>query len=311
MIARSLVIAWALAAALLAACTIMNDRHLPSPPRDAGGRDADLAGKCDPSAPFIHIDPIRELNDPSDQNLPRLSRDELTIYYFGENEADGGAHIHQARRPAIDQPFGAPTILFGDIPGATDPSLSANQLRLYFSIGDVGPNPKFGLALAERPTADAAFTTSRVLVPTGGSAAVAMAALLEPPGAAPRLLVSLGGANDSDLASAPVDSAGGVGAFQSISELNSKDDEYDPTPSADGLTLYFSSDRDQSIGQTRIFVSHRSSVTATWDPPTWVHEIAQPADGYLGVGFLSTDYCRLYFYAGRDNGDLFVATRTP
>jgi hypothetical protein len=87
------------------------------------------------------------------------------------------------------------------------------------------------------------------------------------------------------------------------------------------LALYFSSDRN-GADHLQVFVSRRPSVDAPWGQPTLVPEIPQPPlpNGWVSPGYLSTDGCRLYYYAAVEIGgpavvggaaDLWVATRSP
>jgi len=50
--------------------------------RDTQGRDSgDGSAPCDPSTPFIAVEPIAELNAASDEEGARLTPDELVMYF--------------------------------------------------------------------------------------------------------------------------------------------------------------------------------------------------------------------------------------
>jgi hypothetical protein len=110
-----------------------------------------------------------------------------------------------------------------------------------------------------------------------------------------------------------IDPSGGVdpAALRTVGELNSPTNEWDPTPSADGLTLYFYTEREGAPSGGRIFVTRRASLTATWDAPVPLGDIPQPAEGWVAPGYLSTDNCRLYYYVCADGvtADLWMARR--
>lgn len=66
----------------------------------------------------------------------------------------------------------------------------------------------------------------------------------------------------------------GGGTPTPIAELNTPGFDSGPFLTADCLTLYFASDRDN--GQRDIFVSHRANVDAAWDPPQPFAEFNDP-----------------------------------
>jgi hypothetical protein len=285
---------------------------------EPGGADADAdagTARCSTSARFTRFDAITELNTDADEELPRLSRDERTIYYF-RSEADGGTETLQARRTDPTLPFGAPTTIFPELASAFGAAPSANHLRLYFSRR-VDDNT-IALYLAERASETESFATSnsRLLATTAGVVYLAPA-LMEAPGAPPRLFVGRRSGPStpdvSDLWSGDVDELGALKNLTQVDGVNSPSIESVPTPSADGLTLYFSSDREESR-HGRIFVAHRLSPTTGFASPTPVDEIVRPVNGSVSPGYLSDDQCRLYYFSVESIGapaDLYVATRSP
>jgi hypothetical protein len=217
-------------------------------------------------------------------------------------------------RRAPSDAFGAPSELFSTIKGAAQGSPSADRLRLYFVTNDVSDSANFGLSLATRTAVTERFASSRVLVDAGTDDSYSEPVLLEVPGAPPRLFVTISRGTPADIWSASVDADGTPGAFEPVARLNSPGVELDPTPSADGLSIYFYSDRSDKPDLGRIFVTHRATLDAEFDVPTPVDGIEKPKNGFISPGFISVDNCRLYYYAATDLGtpaDLFVASRTP
>jgi len=91
--------------------------------------------------------------------------------------------------------------------------------------------------------------------------------------------------------------------------INTSSNETAPEISTDGLTLYFSSNRDGGKGAQDIYMTKRSDRDAPWDPPDLVPELNSSAGDYSPV---EDEAGRtIYFYSTRDGGDqdLFVATR--
>jgi hypothetical protein len=314
----ALLLAFLTALALLA-CTIMNDRHLPrrtdagdvtrpradGAPEDEGG--ASDAG-CPDDLPFRSPAPITELNTAGDESLPRLTADERTLFFY-RFDNDGGATLHQTTRPSADAKFDPPTRLFPLVEGARMGMPSADGRRLYFTAGydSLG----LSLHLAERPSTGQPFTTERLLLAFTDTASFGTPFLYEGVGG-PQLFLVRSDGND-DLLRAQVDALGGINpqALAEIPEVNTTAAEFDPVLSANGLTLYFYSEREAPGAGGRIFVTHRASTNALWGPPEPLPEIAKPPDGWVGPGWISGDNCRLYYYESLDafTADLWTARR--
>ena len=99
------------------------------------------------------------------------------------------------------------------------------------------------------------------------------------------------------------------GEPQPIPELNTGDNETAPEVSADGLAIYFSSNRPGGKGGQDIYLARRDDRDAAWDEPELVPELNSSAADYSPV--LDGSGLVVYFYSNRDGGDqdLFVATR--
>lgn len=94
--------------------------------------------------------------------------------------------------------------------------------------------------------------------------------------------------------------------------INSTYDEHNPFLSGDGLTLYFASTRPGGKGTWDIWVAHRASVDADWEPPVNLPAAINTAAVELGP-VLSRDGHQLYFSSTRPGGsgalDLWVSWR--
>jgi len=97
--------------------------------------------------------------------------------------------------------------------------------------------------------------------------------------------------------------------------VNSPDDEYGPTISADGLALFFNSDRPGGSGENDLWVATRATVNDDWSSPANLGPaVNSPANEFLPS--ISPDGLSLYFVSNRPGGqgdaDLYVTTRrTP
>ncbi len=94
--------------------------------------------------------------------------------------------------------------------------------------------------------------------------------------------------------------------------INSPEDDYGPSISADGLTLFFNSDRPGGFGENDLWVTRRTTPYEDWGPPVNLGPVVNnPANEFRPV--ISYDGLSLYFSSDRAGGegteDLYVTTR--
>jgi hypothetical protein len=235
--------------------------------RDATSADADAAttadariASCDPSKPFGTPVRVADFDPNAARATPRLSPDELTIY-FTSNSADAGADLSMAVRSSTSLPFGGETVL----PQSTasndnDPMVSADQLTLWFHSNRNGTADVF---VATRASASGPF----------GAAAIVPG--IDQPTTNENHAYFRGAGSELWFIS---DRAGGAGAFDiyvakrmgktfaapvRVVELSSATQDWQPQPSEDGLTILFASDRDGGTGKMDLWIAHRSSACRT------------------------------------------------
>jgi len=91
--------------------------------------------------------------------------------------------------------------------------------------------------------------------------------------------------------------------------VNSESADMNPSVSADGLELYFDSDRSGGRGWTDIWVATRPSVDAEWGSPTNLESNIN-SNGFEGGPCLSSDGLSLYYYANQGMSlDIWVTRR--
>ncbi len=290
-----------------------------SPPSDAGsdaGSDAtaDDRGeprpRCNGTKPFGKPVPFDALNTLELEETPRLSADELTLY-FSRQDTDGGDwDIHVAVRTSLHDPFGPPRRLYLDTDATeVSPTMTPNELVMLFSSTR---SPSLGgedIFLASRASTIADF----------GSASPVTNVSSTDHDYRPFLR----GEGELWLASfRPGKGAGDIyrstsigGTFTTpvgVDELNTSADENAPTLPPDGLEIFFASDRPGGAGSYDIFSATRSSLDAPFSPPVRVTELSTPF--HETPGWLSADHCRLYMSATdpvTGSWDLYVAERPP
>jgi len=95
--------------------------------------------------------------------------------------------------------------------------------------------------------------------------------------------------------------------------VNTSSYDQGPSISADGLSLYFDSDRPGGFGQLDLYVSTRATKDDPWGTPSNLGSVVNDAsrEGYSDI---SIDGLSLYFTSDRPGGfgdaDLYVSTRT-
>jgi hypothetical protein len=228
--------------------------------------------------------------------------------------------MHRADRSTPTSAFAAPVPFFPQVSGARHACPSADPLRLYYVSQGKNDFASYDIHIAERSAPTDSFSPGRIVLEAGQEQSLAYPALYDGP-SGPRLLfvnLTFAGPSDdvgnADIWTADLDGTGSVANPRAVAGINTADAEYDPTPSVDGLTLYFYSENGFPVNRGRIWMAQRASADQPFADPHVVQEIAVPPDGYVSAAFFSVDRCRLYYYQAQDaggNADLWVASRSP
>jgi WD40-like Beta Propeller Repeat len=280
----------------------------PGPPQEEAGADGTAGPACNVAKPFGTPVPLTELDALGHRSTPRLSADELTIY-FTTPGATTAADLSMAKRTTKTGLFTDEAVLpQSGVSNDNDPSVSADHLALWFHSGRNGTSDIF---LATRPSTAVPFGPAVPLdvvnLPTSNEAHAYVR----------------GGGNELWFVS---DRAGGLGGYDMfvsvrsgtafgaptpIVELSSASQDFQPQPSEDGLTVVFASDRPGGLGKTDLWLARRTSVSKPFDAPTPMTELNTP--NVESAGWLSADGCRIWFGSGRlvadDHQQLFFAQR--
>jgi hypothetical protein len=95
-----------------------------------------------------------------------------------------------------------------------------------------------------------------------------------------------------------------------VAALSSPSSETGPEVSADGLTIFFASDRAGTLGATDIWMSMRSSRIAPWGAPVHVPELSSTADETAPAIHASGLVIVLESTRGAGDANLWIATRS-
>jgi hypothetical protein len=272
---------------------------------------------CDSSKPFGA--PVQIPGTYKEDESLFLSDDFLTAVFGSKREGSfGGVDMFFATRRAASEPFGEAKH-FDFTSGANErfPILSHDLLRLYFTYDVSGTE----LFLIQRANPTLPFREESPLISglDGGGGGIMRHWL----SADEKLLYFDSyreggkGGNDVYVADFAIHVASNV---RNLATINTADDENGPVVTADGLTLYFSSNRagasppDPRQGQggfiwNDIWVARRSSTTAAFGPSEPVAELNAPILHDDPV-WVSSDGCTLFFRRGdRYEGSLLQASR--
>lgn len=305
MLTRISIFIWA-----LAACGGVTDKQ-----SDAGVPNASMPGAnsiCDPTGTFDAPMHLTDFNTANGPQVPRLTNDELEIY-FDDHTGTADNNLYRAQRSVAGQPFGAPIALTQVNSTADDsnPNVSSDGLVLFFESTRVS-GQGIHLYVSTRTSRVGEFgIPSEVANVNSGTVADSDNQPFVTADAQELWFASnrAGGLGSHDIYRA-VWKGSSFADVAPITVLSSSTTDYLPTLSADKLTVYLSSNRPGGKGGYDIWTAHRSTTSDGFPSPRLVPELNSSATEY--VGWLSPDNCRIYFSSDiTGTRYIYVATRHP
>jgi len=285
------------------------DAPLPDAPQaDAPQPDAPAGPRCDPTQPFLNPTLVANVNSPDEDLIPRLSADELELFFASDRPGGaGGLDLYVARRATRDAEFGTPEPIreLNTSDAEYGPFLASDNLTLYY---------------ANRHTLDidVAMRPSRMLP---FSASVPVAGVNTPPTDESEpylaqndqvLYFPSSRIGNYDIHRSTRDASGAFGTPMPISEINMPSAvDANPVVASDGLTIYWTTDNGIS-GRADTWIATRPS-TATDFTAAMLHGTLNRPSSNTAPGWISTDGCIIYIYSNRPGGigktDIWVARR--
>jgi Tol biopolymer transport system component len=275
---------------------------------------------CDPSAPFRTpvLLPGPNINTTSEEGGPRLSADELTLYFSRNNGNGNASDLFVAHRAHATDAFDPPTVLanVNSTSYEFDPTASVTQLTLFFTSDRLG-NQDLYVATRASVTSDFGIPTD-LPAPLNSSSNDAQP-FLRADGS--ELWFSSdrpGGEGYNDIyRAAKVGSS--FGAPERVAELASPQYDYCPTLSEDGLVIFFASNRAatedaEPAGAARIWSASRTHPSDPFGELQIESTLNSSGSSADYPGWLSADGCRLYMSSndrpgGIGSEDIYLATR--
>jgi hypothetical protein len=261
------------------------------------------AGACNLASPFGAPVSLGAVNTSAAEQHPRLSPDELTVY-FQRAVANAGWDLFVAKRASVTAAFDPPTPIaeLDTASNEADLSVTPDGLRAFFASDRAGGLGGYDIWQASR---DAASSTFALISPTANvSSTQSDDQSYYVPGTL--YFASDRGSGGQDIYRA-AELSGGFASPLLIPELASSAYDGFPVVATNELRIYFASTR-ADAGAFQIFTATRSTAGAPWDTPAVVTELT--TFGNAIPGWISSDGCRLYLSS--DHGgdyDLYVATK--
>jgi Tol biopolymer transport system component len=261
------------------------------------------------------------VNSPAFDGGPSISTDGLSLYFTSERPGGlGGGDLWVAKRGKAPDPFGPPQNLGAGINSPANefaPSISADGLSLYFDSDRPGGLGLSDVWVATRAATSEPFGTPRNLgVGVNSSASDGLPSISADGLSLHFCSRRAGGSGGMDLwvarrntTSEPFVEAESLGPV-----VNSPNYDGEPSISADGLHLFFSSDRPGGHGNRDMWVAARAGPSTPFGRPRNLGPVVNsPAHDVRPS--ISADDSTLFFMSDRPGGsghiDLWQASNRP
>ena len=290
---------------------------------DAGDADAadgsiipvDAGPLCDPTKDFLAPTLISSVNKTGTEGSPRLSDDELTIYFSAKRGGDPYYDLYMAVRGVLTDSF----FNIAPIPGAANttdnyefqPNITDNGLTMFFERQNAITEDS-DLYMTTRSVKTGPFVTATLIPDVNSMPGYDAKIFMRGDGTEfyySKANPAAGGTTDILFAK----KAGANWTTTTLPVINDPLlDDYGPVISKDGLTLFFSSPRPSGVGGPagfNIWVAKRAVATADFGDPVLVPNVN--SDAFDEPGWISVDGCRLYMTSQRAAGkqNIYVAKR--
>ena len=252
-------------------------------------------------APAQTLGPI--VNSPKEEGSPTVSAAETKLFFTsGRN---GQEDLFVSVRPGRESPWGEPANLGGLVNDSIGDDfslrLAMDGLALYFASNRAGGFGAGDLYVTTRDSLDRDRGRATNLGPVLNTAAFEGFPTPSPDGNTLYFNRSTTfDSQDSDIwVTSRADAHSPWAAPQRLGMVNGARAEFSPSISADGLSLYFASERDGNLGSIDIWVSTRRSTAEAWGLPRNLGTNVNAVGAMTLAPFITSDNRALYFMSAR------------
>jgi len=261
---------------------------------------------CDPARPFGAAVLVEGLASATEDASLRLSPDERTGYFFSARS--GSKLLYTTMRARVTAPFSGVSVLANVNSGNQyNPVISADGLTLFFASFRAGGAGDNDIYQATRTAQGDDFTNIR-LAPNVNTSASEVQPYLNRENTTLYFVRTVSTAQVIFRAMGSV--TAGFANPSPVAELHGPTNDTDPVVSADGLTVFWGSDRPGGMGDVDVWQAQRATPDGGFGPPAPVGSVNTP--GFDSPSDVSADGCRLYLTSTRGGRTgIYVATRPP
>ncbi len=265
-----------------------------------------VVGSGSANAEFIFGTPTNlgpTVNSSALDSVPSISADGLELYFSsGRPGGYGSLDIWVTKRPTKDDPWGTPVNLGSTVNSSYDdptPSISADGLTLYFSSNRAGEGG-YDLWLTTRATVSDPWGTPVNLGSTVNSSYDETSQSISADGLSiyfssyDRHRPDGYGGRDIWVTTRPTTNDPWGQPVNLGPTVNSSHHDWRPSISADGLSLFFPSNRPGGYGSWDLYVTMRKTKEDPWSPPVNLGPTVNTASAEMAPS-ISHDGRDLYF----------------
>lgn len=263
------------------------------------------------------------INSAANDQQPAISPDGLSLYFASARAGIGGFDIYVSQRASVYDPWGSPVNLGATVNTTSDegnPAFSRDGHLMFFQSRRPGGLGGIDIWLSQRnnPHDDFDWQPAVNLGPAINSAVDDNGlCYFEDEVRGTRQLYfgsARPGVGGTDIYVSEQMADGSFAAAVLVPELNSLQNENDPSIRPDGLEMFFQSNRTGSMGTAfDLWVATRASTLDAWSAPVNVGDTINTGVVDNNPN-LSSDGMTLFFASDRPSGfgatDLYMSTRT-
>jgi cysteine-rich repeat protein len=268
--------------------------------------------RCDPTAPFTSIEPMADLDTEATEAHPKLSVDELTVYFGSDRPGSlGQIDIFTATRASVDEPFGEAVPVAGvNTEGwEGNPSITGDGLYLYARARG-GPEGEEIVVATRSSIAESfgAFTSVPFVNREGGNDYCPYVM----PDHSQLWFVSDRAGQATNVFHVRRNTSGTFNSeIDAVTPVNSDFTEDIVVVTPDELTIYFDTTRPEGINVDAWYATRENAVSLPFSNVAPIESINTERPEW--PSWISPDGCELLYTSTSDAGDydMYRATRSP